>query len=519
LKGETEGYSEALQRLAGEFAATNQIAQMLGKTQEEVWGTIGLASEGARAHLIELAGGLDALSEQLDYYYTHFYTTAEQQAQTQRTLAQAFADAGVAMPRTIDGFRAVTDGFLGMGEAGAQAAATMLALAPAFYAYIGAIEAVDAAITANGASMVALFGQEVITTEMIAAMQRNGEALTATLARVTSEFAATNELLAMFGLTSEQVFGAFGLASEAARAKLIELSGGLDKFTANLSAFYQNYFTQAERNQRSLGSLQGTFAALGLEMPTTLEGFRNLVEGQLALGPAGSAAVATLLAIQQQFYDLYKPITDAAGAVNGLSESARRVVRGPAVDDLGAAAAEAHANLVRLNDTLRDSFRDAYRSIEMAGMSNQQQYEYLQREAAGYAANLQTAGTGEDVQMWAEKIRADMLSAFNLLDPAEQGARRQEFLDNLLRVQEMATARLTALDPTGSLGNTFTEPAAAAAEAQNNAASTQREAAQMQKQAAADMQEAAKAMIIANQLIKRIQIDLPSQGVTVEAGA
>lgn len=519
LKGETEGYSEALQRLAGEYAVTNQIAQMLGKTQAEVWGAIGLASEGARAHLIELAGGLDALSEQLDYYYTHFYTTAEQQAQTQRTLAQAFADAGVAMPRTIDGFRAVTDRFLGMGEAGAQAAATMLALAPAFYAYIGAIEAVDAAITANGASMVALFGQEVITTEMIAAMQRNGEALTATLARVTSEFAATNDLLAMFGLTSEQVFGAFGLASEAARAKLIELSGGLDKFTTNLSAFYQNYFTQAERNQRSLGSLQGTFAALGLEMPTTLEGFRNLVESQLALGPAGSAAVATLLAIQQQFYDLYKPITDAAGAIGGLTGAASRVVRGPAVDDLGRAAAEAHDNLVRLNDTLRDSFRDAYRSIEMAGMSNQQQYEYLQREAAGYTANLQTAGTGEDVQMWAEKIRADMLAAFSLLDPTEQSARRQEFLDNILQVQEMATARLAALDPTGSLGRGFTEPAAAAAEAQSNAASTQREAATMQKQAAADMQEAAKAMIIANQLIKRIQIDFPTQGVTVEAGA
>lgn len=519
LKGETEGYSEALQRLAGEYAVTNQIAQMLGKTQEEVWGAIGLASEGARKKLIDLAGGLDALSEQLDFYYSHFYTTAEQQAQTFNGLSTVFADMGVAMPMTLDDFRDLTDSYLAQGEAGAEAAAKLLAVAPAFYAYIGAIEAVNATLEGNSGSLAAIFGR-VITLEDVKKFQRNGEALTATLARITSEFNATNSMLSMFGLTGEEVFGAFGEASEEMRAKVIALAGGMDAFTGKLNSFYQHYFSQSERNAMNVSAWTAQFAQWGITLPTTTSGLRDLYQEWLPLigldGPMGDTAravIAYILDIEGSFYDMFSSVSE------GAAETARRVVRGPAVDDLGRAAAVAHENLVRLNETLRNSFQDAYRSIEMDGLTDQEKYRYLQLEAAGYTVNLQSAGTGEEVQKWAQKIKDDMLAAYNLLDPAERALRKQEFLDNLLKIETMATARLTALDPTGSLSRGFGEPAVAAAEAQSNAASTQREAAIMQKQAAADMQEAAKAMILAQQLIKRIQIDLPNQGVTVEAGA
>lgn len=318
LKGDTEGYTEALQRLASEYTVTNRIAEMLGKTQADVWGSIGLASEGARAHLIELAGGLESLDKSLTYYYEHFYTTQEQQAHTLHTLQQAFSDVGVAMPTTVDGFRAITDHFLGMGEAGAQAAAQMLALAPAFYQYIQAIEAVDAAIKKSGDGMASIFGQ-AITVDDVRTFQGNGEELTATLARISSEFTSTNQLLALFGMNSQQVFGAFGLASEAARAKLIELSGGLDAFTTNLAGFYNNYFTAEERQALSMQSMQAQFTAWGLQMPTTVQGFRDLVQQQLALGPAGASVVAGLLAMQQAFFDTHQTANEATTAINGAA--------------------------------------------------------------------------------------------------------------------------------------------------------------------------------------------------------
>lgn len=515
LKGETEGYTEALQRLAAEYGVTNQIADMLGKTQAEVWGSIGFASEGARAHLIALAGGLDKLSSQLDFYYTHFYTTAEQQAHTLADLSQSFTDLGFVMPTTVDGFRMITDHFLGMGEAGAQASATLLQLAPAFYAYIQAIEAVDTALAKNQLGFRAIFGQSTgVSTDDIRALQQNGEVLTATLTRLTAEFNATNSLLVMFGLTSEEVFGAFGLASEAARAKLIELSGGLDAFTANLSGFYQNYFTEAERNQRAVTSLMDTFASLGLEMPKTTAGFRELLERQLALGPAGAAAVAALLGIQQTFFDMFR------NGGTGERGPAPIINVGRELDETAIAARKAHEALVELNETLTNSFRDAYRSIELAGRSNEEQYRYLQKEAATYVLNLQSASTGEEVQTWAEKIKSDMLAAFNLLSPEEQDNRRQEFLDNLLKVSELVTAQLTAIDPTGNLGTSgaAVRPAEAAATAQANAATAQQEAAAMQKAAAADFMEGVAAFALAQTIVKRFALDLPGVG-TVEAGA
>ncbi len=518
LKGDTEGYTAALQRLADEYTTTNRIAEMLGKTQAEVWGSVGLASEGARAHLIELAGGLQNLSSQLDFYYTHFYTTAEQQKHTLTTLQQAFSDVGVAMPMTVDGFRAITDQFLGMGEAGAQAAASMLALAPTFYDYIGAIESVDTALKKNQLGFRAIFGQPTdISVTDVQGFQQNGEVLTATLTRLTDEFNSTNNLLVMFGLSSQQVFGAFGLASEAARAHLIDLAGGLQTFTSELTSFYQNYFSQSERNQLSLQQMQGVFSDLGLQMPTTTQGFKDLVLHELALGPAGASAVAALLGIQQQFFDLYNVATATAPALGAVSGGISHL-KPPVVDDLGKAAAIAHDNLVKLNDTLKSSFQDAYRSIQMAGLDNQQQYAYLQKESADYVKNLNSAGTGADVQTWAEKIKADMLAAFNLLSPDEQSAHKQEFLDNLLTISQMASDRLAALDPLGTLNKPIVEPAAAAATAQVNAAQTQQDAAGVMKKSADIMYEAATGFLVGTKAGQRVRIELPGLGTT-EAGA
>lgn len=489
LKGETEGYSEALQRLAGEYAVTNQIAQMLGKTQEEVWGTIGLASAGARARLVELAGGLDELSGQLDYYYTHFYTTAEQQAQTQRTLSQAFADAGVAMPLTIDGFREVTDRFLGMGEAGAEAAATMLALAPAFYAYIGAIEAVNTEISKNRAGFNEIFG-EPISLEVVKRFQQNGEVLTDTLSRVTAEFVATNELLDMFGLDSATVFGAFGLSSEAARAHLIDLAGGLDAFSSKLNSFYGHYFTAEEQHSMSLARVQGVFDQLGITMPTTTKGMHDLMLEQLKLGPAGAAAVAALLDVGDEFYALFGAATSGADGVRAATQAVldgmqqyidfdpaaaitaamnpqtltqqwqatgtelRRVM---ALYDGSEASQQRIAQAVQNRyDTelqlvqaiaealngIKGLATDTIRSMTLQTLTPEQKYLFYDAEIVRLRAELANATDPAEIASLNQRIIQDISAAFNLLTPEEQAAKLAEFTARIDTISAEATARL-----------------------------------------------------------------------------
>jgi hypothetical protein len=132
--GETA--SATLQRLAGEFQSVNAVFQMIGVDGTKAFGTLGNASIEARARLIALAGGVDALATQTTFFAQNFLTEAEQMAPVQKAVADQLAALGYAGVKTSDQFKgAVMDLVNGGGlttEAGARTYAALLALAPAF---------------------------------------------------------------------------------------------------------------------------------------------------------------------------------------------------------------------------------------------------------------------------------------------------------------------------------------------------------------------------------------------------
>lgn len=86
----------------------------------------------AAAALIELAGGIDNLTGQLNSYYQNFYTEEERRAQQLKNITSVLEKANVVVPKTNEEFRALVEKYMAMGESGQQALAALLSVNQAF---------------------------------------------------------------------------------------------------------------------------------------------------------------------------------------------------------------------------------------------------------------------------------------------------------------------------------------------------------------------------------------------------
>ncbi|MGQ5524252.1 hypothetical protein ACUHMQ_13475 [Chitinimonas sp. PSY-7] len=88
------------------FATTNRMLDMMSKDRVASFGISARADYGekSRRDLIELGGGMQALTSKFDSYYNAFYSEAEKQAKTTEMLTLAFRDLGYSLPTTREEF-------------------------------------------------------------------------------------------------------------------------------------------------------------------------------------------------------------------------------------------------------------------------------------------------------------------------------------------------------------------------------------------------------------------------------
>jgi regulator of sigma D len=170
----------------------------------------------------------------------------------------------------------------------------------------------------------AVFGAKV-TLQEIAALKIPTEGTSAALVRITSEFNTTNQVLDLLGKSSEEAFGAAGLASAAARTQLVQLSGGVAAMATQAAAFAQNYFTDAERLEPVSKALDASLAGLGLNtIPTTRLEFRKLVDdltsGGAAATEAGAKQLAGLMAQADVFALVHPLIEETTADLSSLTD-------------------------------------------------------------------------------------------------------------------------------------------------------------------------------------------------------
>jgi len=132
--------------------------------------------------------------------------------------------------------------------------------------------------------------------EVIKPLLDSEESLSEGMTRLAQQYSVVKSYTDLFG----QSLGNTAQGILVATDNIIKASGGLEQFNAAASSYYQNFYSEEERFEHFSENLTNVFKDLGLELPTTTQGFRDLVEGLDLTKEADQELYATLLNLNPQ---------------------------------------------------------------------------------------------------------------------------------------------------------------------------------------------------------------------------
>lgn len=154
--------------------------------------------------------------------------------------------------------------------------------------------------------------------EEFAALQREGEGSLEMLERLVGDLGAVNEALYLFDRNALEI----SVTGAAAASALVELSGGLDQFTAKTQYVFDNLLTDAERSTRlteiALDNLNGTFGGLGIAIPRTHAQFMAILNSQDLMTESGRQTYAALQDVASAFVQVNGTAQQAAAAMESF---------------------------------------------------------------------------------------------------------------------------------------------------------------------------------------------------------
>lgn len=134
------------------------------------------------------------------------------------------------------------------------------------------------------------------------------------------------EAVNLLGVSAQQLNLQFNDAAAGAIHSawaLQEAAGGLQAYAQLSDSYYQNYFSEAEREVRLREEITQAMRELGFQMPETRDGFRALIEAQNLNSEAGVKNVAALLQLESAFAQLTPAIEGAGNAASNAGEALR----------------------------------------------------------------------------------------------------------------------------------------------------------------------------------------------------
>jgi hypothetical protein len=147
----------------------------------------------------------------------------------------------------------------------------------------------------------------------------------ASLEDLTKTVDAINQTNAAL-VTLRPAFTQLGITGDEVILKLVEGMGGLQNASGAIGSYIDAIYTPAEKLTLQQGQLATAFDALGFAVPKTAEDFRKLVDGQLALGEAGAASAAQVMALAPAWAQVTDSVKAAADAADEkLAASLKRI--------------------------------------------------------------------------------------------------------------------------------------------------------------------------------------------------
>lgn len=250
------------------------------------------------------------------------------------------------------------------------------------------------------------FGDDMVTSaygSAISALAHSGETSSATLTRLANDLTTVNADLKTLGLSMLPL----SVDSAAAAAGLADAAGGLDKLQASVDFYYTHFYSAAEQNANATAHLNDQFTALGVSMPLTRQGFRDLVNSIDITTPAGQHLETQLLALA------------------------------PAFDTVATAAEQAN-----------QKFQQSYASAIKDFGTPQQQHDYT---VSQIQSGLQAGGITLSADQISHASRADAVALFNSYAGNQRA--QQAILDSASAFASLTPAMNAATIAMGGVGS------------------------------------------------------------------
>lgn len=321
----------------------------------------------------------------------------------------------------------------------------------------------------DGAERIARQFGEKISYEAFSKLLEEGESLQSGISRISDVFDATNLVAVALGRDMNKAFGQIGLASFDARQQLINFAGGIQNLVAGTSAYYDNFFTDAEKAANITKQLTDEFGKYGLALPASRAEFRKLVESLDLTAEGGRKAYAELIGVAGAFDEMTKvaeeSAKEAADAAKKAEEEAKKATEEAA--KLMEEAAKRAADAIKLvgeimDETARIGMTDYQRALADIDKTYRDHVQSLTDLGAATTENVAAAEALRKAQLTAleadrTKQAADGIAVFTKelarmdwseLDTglADINDRYAEQMRVLLELDRATVANVSALD-------------------------------------------------------------------------
>jgi polyhydroxyalkanoate synthesis regulator phasin len=271
------------------------------------------------------------------------------------------------------------------------------------------------------AKVLATYGDALVKgyADTVAPLAAYGETTAQTIARVGVAISGVNDVLDALGFAALQASVDGGRAA----VDLQQRFGGLAGLQQAAGAYFETYYTEAERADLATRQITETLAAVGLVAPTTRQGLRDLVDqlvqsGRLAT-EQGAAQFAALLSVQ----GVLASITEAARSAADIA----REREGLEVELL-----RARGDTAALRQRELDALDPANRALQL------QVYALQDQTAAADAAADATARMADSWANLTGGLRGGISDAYSAVAGAIESEQQ--------RVQSTADTQLRGLE-------------------------------------------------------------------------
>ena len=154
--------------------------------------------------------------------------------------------------------------------------------------------------------------EETITRQTYVASEfaREGESAIDTLTRLGSSLQTVNASFDTLGLALMEA----SLAGGDLASKLIDAIGGGDAFSQLTATYWQQFYSEGERQATVRRQIEGKLGDIGLAMPATRAEYRAMVEALDLTSEAGRTAFATMMQLAGAFAEVTQSAEEAAQA-------------------------------------------------------------------------------------------------------------------------------------------------------------------------------------------------------------